>query len=271
MAHEVLYGRRYYSIAAEQEGDRIVDISPGQWMHFFSRCKITFASGRTETVPGSVTSFIESIRLDEISKRTGLKLTRHNFPAAMKHIAFPKDFTIAEGYMSSGDLVLVDKFSYHFRAPEAGETFVFDTREIKEIRSRPGYGSHYIKRLMATPGQKIELRGGTPDIDLTGQPIHRDALVYIDGEKMKAPGVLKVESLQDGFGGYASGDRLPKGRTLSMKDKPSTGKSEYWAMGDNSHHSSDSRDWGTVKEFNLIGPAAFTLWPFGSGHWGFID
>jgi len=48
------------------------------------------------------------------------------------------------------------------------------------------------------------------------------------------------------------------------------GMNEYIALGDNSYNSSDSRFFGTVKEFNVIGPAAFVLWPFSSGHWGVI-
>ena len=271
MIQEVTHGRSHYSLEAKNDGERISKIYDGQFMHFFSRCYITFVSPngeeRTASVPGSKSSFFESLDLKKIS--TDFNQLIHS-EEALKQITFPKGYKIAEGYMNSGDLVLVDKFSYHFRQPKAGETFVFDTREIKEIRSRPGFGSHYIKRLIATPGDTIELVGGVPDYH-NNQAIHRNALIYRNGEKMKAPGVLRVESLTDGYGGYGSGDRLPKGRKLTLKDKPSSGKSEYWAMGDNSHHSSDSRDWGTVKEFNLIGPAAFTLWPLGSGHWGFID
>jgi signal peptidase I len=46
---------------------------------------------------------------------------------------------------------------------------------------------------------------------------------------------------------------------------------EYAALGDNTGNSLDSRYWGEVRGFNVVGPALFSLWPFGSGHWGFID
>ena len=43
----------------------------------------------------------------------------------------------------------------------------------------------------------------------------------------------------------------------------------YFALGDNSFHSSDSRDWGSVPEENLMGRGVFVYWPFGR-HWGRI-
>jgi signal peptidase I len=44
----------------------------------------------------------------------------------------------------------------------------------------------------------------------------------------------------------------------------------YFALGDNSFHSSDSRDWGTVPQENIMGHGVFVYWPFGK-HWGFIQ
>jgi signal peptidase I len=49
--------------------------------------------------------------------------------------------------------------------------------------------------------------------------------------------------------------RLPEGR--------------YFAMGDNSYNSSDSRYWGTVPEENIAGRGLFVYWPF-LPHWGLI-
>jgi len=43
----------------------------------------------------------------------------------------------------------------------------------------------------------------------------------------------------------------------------------YFAMGDNSFNSSDSRYWGTVPQDNLMGKGLFVYWPF-LPHWGFV-
>ena len=47
-------------------------------------------------------------------------------------------------------------------------------------------------------------------------------------------------------------------------------KGAYWALGDNSANSSDSRNWGVVPEENIVGRAAFVYYPFGH-HFGNVD
>jgi signal peptidase I len=40
------------------------------------------------------------------------------------------------------------------------------------------------------------------------------------------------------------------------------GEREYYALGDNTGNSRDSRYWGPVPEEKLLGPAAIVYWPF---------
>ena len=94
--------------------------------------------------------------------------------------------------------------------------------------------------------------------------------LYVNGEKAQEPGIVRVMSQQDGYQGYEPSYRLQGGKIFKARKSNMPGMNEYIALGDNSYNSSDSRFFGTVKEFNVIGPAAFVLWPFSSGHWGVI-
>ena len=46
-------------------------------------------------------------------------------------------------------------------------------------------------------------------------------------------------------------------------------KHSYFALGDNSYFSKDSRDFGAVPELNVTGKGLFVYWPF-SKRWGLI-
>lgn len=162
---------------------------------------------------------------------------------------------LASGVVSNGDHVLVDKFSYHFRTPTRGEVFVFTTKHIRGINVPAEQGSqHYIKRLAGVPGDKLEVQ--SPKL-------------LVNGVEAGEPGFQRVmqgtyEKPVDGYRGYS--DPRAVGGYISKID---LGEEQYFAMGDNSYNSSDSRAWGTVPERNLVGPALFCYWPL-TKHWGTI-
>jgi signal peptidase I len=261
----VMRGRTYRNIVAESDMQMtgIRDASFFLW----TRTKVTFSNGKTISFPAA-------------SGETYNLLTEETAPGSDFRMArrFAKGDPILRGWVDTGDLVLVDKISYHFRRPDRGEVFVFDTRGI-ETEKRDGKDTrlgdqtektqHYIKRLCGVPGDTLEIK--SPNL-------------WINGKIAQEPGIQRVIQAQGDYGknnprGYiladprASGYLLPlqrEGSKLELKADAPPGRREYAALGDNTSNSADSRYWGSVKEFNLAGPALFSLWPITTGHWGFI-
>ena len=158
---------------------------------------------------------------------------------------------IARGAVDTGDQVFVDKFSYNFIHPHRGDVFVFRTDHILGIREDPESGApYYIKRLTGTPGD--ELRIDPPRI-------------YVNGELARNFGMRRVMSAQPPYRGYAQG----QGLLGSPEQTFVVPAHSYFAMGDNSYNSYDSRYWGPVPEENVVGRGLFVYWPF-NRHWGII-
>lgn len=283
------HGRSYVDLVIDSD-KKLRSKNPiveDQFMHFFTRTYIHFDDGSKMKFPGPKAALMNAngMNFGEVcgypiaknappEKITAYQRLAANTPRsneATEHHGNRKmpiinptlkaGTIVARGYVESGDLILVDKMSYHFRTPTRGEVFVFDTRKIKGIHDQArnsggAAGSHYIKRLAATPGDELEIKG----FDL-----------YINGQRAQEPGFLSVMSDKEKYHyGYGPVDRLEHGKTFKANWSKKQGMDEYIALGDNSFNSFDSRGWGTVKEFNVIGPASFSLWPFASGHWGFI-
>jgi signal peptidase I len=163
----------------------------------------------------------------------------------------PSGAKLWSGIVRAGDHVFVDKFTWNFRKPQRGEIVVFETRGIHGLPPN----THYIKRLIALPGETVSI-----------QPPE----VMINGKKITEPRIRKIAETPPGY-------LLPPAHALltdphAMQETNNTvvvPADHYFVLGDNTKSSRDSRYWGTVPAENMVGKAFFVYWPF-SKRWGIV-
>lgn len=129
-----------------------------------------------------------------------------------------------EPTLEERERLFVDKIVYRFTDPKHGEVVV-----LKDPSSDPDKKPFLVKRVVAVPGQTVEIR---------------DRRLYVDGQVQNEPYTDTV----------IEGEGMP----------PVTlGEEEYFVMGDNRHagESKDSRYFGSVKKSWIVGRAEFVFWP----------
>jgi signal peptidase I len=226
----VVMGRNYINVVS-REDDQIFEIVPKKIAFFFTFSRLV----------GQRQNFLVYASPDTLRQDFNV------FPGRLVH----RGEVIARGAIDTGDQVFVDKCSYNFVKPHNGDVFVFRTNDIPGIRPDPIAGPpFYIKRLAGLPGDQLRI----------------DApFLYINGKKAGGYGFERVMSAQPPYRGYAFGHEY-----LSKPDLTYTvPRDGYFAMGDNSYNSYDSRYWGPVPVENLVGRGLFVYWPF-FPHWGLI-
>jgi len=143
----------------------------------------------------------------------------------------------------TGDCLFVDRLSYHFVPPKVGDGFVFRTGNISGI----GSDQYYIKRLVGTPGDKIEIR---------------DPVLYRNGQPITGADAFIKNGMREGrYSGYRNIGSLSSGSEVLV---PGDG---FLALGDNSSNSKDGRYWGFVPRKDVVGRPIFVYYPF-TNHWG---
>ncbi len=238
-AFEFLWlGRHYFDLKAK-EADVVMRLKEHTYVNFFTFTDIVCRKG-------SYTLFVP---IEPLKRYFHVREGR----------AYQAGETIACGHMDTGDQVFVDKVSYNFVKPSAGDVFVFKTTGIRKIEEGldPAMGSqHYIKRLAGVPGQTLKI--APPKL-------------FVNGEVPLQFPFQRVMSVKNGYNGYSNGPA--GGGNFSLLGSPeatfTVPRHSYFALGDNSYHSRDSRDWGIVPERNVAGRGLFVYWPF-SSRWGLI-
>ncbi len=128
----------------------------------------------------------------------------------------------------SDQFILVSRVNYMLGDPQRGQIVVFQYPNDPE--------QDYIKRVIGVPGDVVEIR---------------ETQVYVNGTALNEP--------------YINEPCTP----VSCPNKTWTlGGDEFFVMGDNRNHSSDSRAFGPVARHFLIGEALVRYWP--PTAWGII-
>ena len=164
-------------------------------------------------------------------------------------------FTIPSGSMMDtmvvGDYILVNKFLYGaelpwvewrapgLRAPQRGDIVVFKYPQDEK--------RDFIKRIVGTPGDRIQIRGHR--VFVNGTPLTEPYTKFADSALVR-PG-------PDTYCGYAYACEP----TVVPPDS-------YFVMGDNRDNSQDSRYWGFVRRDKIKGKAFLIYWSWdGDRHW----
>lgn len=149
----------------------------------------------------------------------------------------------------TGDQLFVDRMSYHFVRPKIGDGIVFRTGQIRGLHRPDGTpeDKYYIKRLVGLGGDILEVR--PPELWRNGERISGRAAFE------------KIQDREEPYTGYVAAGKLAPGRRIKVPE------AHYFAMGDNSANSQDSRSFGPVPEDQLVGRSLFIYYPFTS-RWG---
>ena len=162
--------------------------------------------------------------------------------------SFKKGDIMVDFDIISGDALFVDRMSYHFVSPKVGDSIVFKTSKIKSLVAEPE--KYYIKRLVGVGGDVLKIK--EPILYRNGKPING-----------VAPFDKNNKALGD-YKGYKAEEALAEGKEVEILPN------HYYAMGDNSRNSADSRYWGQVPDTEVLGRALFIYYPF-SSHWGLTE
>jgi signal peptidase I len=126
--------------------------------------------------------------------------------------------------LKSGDHLLVDQLTYHFRTPQRGEIVVFRF-------PRPWSHQDLVKRVIGLPGDFVEVQPGR---------------VLVNGQRLNEPYVRNIEEYRFGP------TRVPPGEYFVLGDNREVNGQEI---------SYDSHQWGFLPANDIYGRLFITFWP----------
>lgn len=267
VASKLLRGGSHYEIVAQNDGEILIPINyktqsidyrivPGRKWFVFPALKKQFVF-YIDTVPHQIKVPAE-FNLDQavidafsITRNKHKRYERRGNQILLKTgIQAKRNKPALQFDILMGDALFVNRMWYHFAKPKSGDAIVFRTADFMLRDDYPenvGEDKFYIKRLTGEPGQTLEVI---------------DYRLYQDGEPASGAKAFEKNANQEGeYPGYRNRKLLTEGKTFTVPED------HYFAMGDNSTNSKDSRYFGPVPKKNIIGAASFIYYPF-TKRWG---
>ncbi len=178
---------------------------------------------------------------DSVDNLNKVKKTEPNSFSEILHFALiallivlPVRWFIAQPFIVSGssmeetfhnnDYLIVDQLSYRLDDPKRGDVVIF--------RYPIDTSKFFIKRIIGLPGETVSVDGQTVTIINNEHP----------------EGFVLSED-------YANIGTKDNDTKITLKEN------EYFVLGDNRDHSSDSRVWGILPSEDIIGRALLRLYP----------
>ena len=192
-------------------------------------------------------SFKELLQAYQEENRINIfKDTRHKIKSST---VVKKGDTLISFDITLGDALFVDRLSYHFKKPEAGEPFVFKTSKMNlDAKTKQSLGDKYfIKRIGGVGGETISIADGQL---LVNGEIRDEVYAFISNGNKEGE-----------YKSYKADGLLSTGNNYSIPED------YFFALGDNSYNSHDSRYFGPVSKGAIIGKPCFIYYPF-TKRWG---
>jgi len=133
----------------------------------------------------------------------------------------------------NNEYLIAEKLSYDFKQPSRGDVLIFRYPKNPEVI--------YIKRVIGLPGEQVTIK---------------DNKVYIASSANSEQKEL-TENYLPPITETKTSEELAKNQEFKIL----LNENEFFVLGDNRGHSSDSREWGVLPRANIIGRVWLTVTP----------